>query len=110
MNEYNYQRMVEEITEEYERTLPADPDERELLADRVENRRKDLRISAFKNLIIKHCSTPGLDNRYLMALMETPDVEEYLQSVKTEILTRIAKAERAMELDAARDPEPHEIH
>lgn len=110
MSEYNYQRMVEEITEEYDRTLPADPDERELLADRVQSRRKDLPISAIKNLIIERCSTAGLDNRYIAALTETPDMEEYLNSVKTEILTRVAKAERAMEIDNARDPDPHEIH
>lgn len=110
MNEYNYQRMVEEITEEYDRTLCADPDEQDLLADRVQSRRKDLPISAFKDLIIGRCSISGLDNRYITALTETPDMEEYLNSVKTEILSRIVKVERAMEIDDARDPDPLDIH
>ncbi|WP_447875162.1 hypothetical protein [Serratia fonticola] len=110
MSDYNYQRMVEEAVKQYERTLPADPEEQALLTNRINNMRKDLRISVFKNLIADRCHVAGLDKRPLVALTETPAMEEYLYTVQTEILTRVAKAERAMELEAARDPEPYEIH
>lgn len=110
MHEYNYQRMVEETLEQYDRTLAADPEEKVLLDGRVEGMRKSLRVSVFQKLIAERCHIAGLDKRPLIALTESPDMEEYLYSVQTEILTRVAKAERAMELDAARDPAPHEVH
>ncbi len=110
MSEYNYQRMVEETLEQYDRTLAADPDEKALLDERIEGMRKSLRVSVFQKLIAERCHIAGLDMRPLIALTESPDMAEYLYSVQTEILTRIAKAERAMELEAARDPELHEIH
>jgi hypothetical protein len=110
MHDYNYQRMVEETLEQYDRTLAADPDEKALLDERIEGMRKSLRVSVFQKLIADRCYIAGLDKRPLVALTESPDMEEYLYSVQTEILTRVAKAERAFELDAARDPPPHEVH
>ncbi len=110
MYDYNYQRMVEETLEQYDRTLAADPDEKALLDGRIESMRKGLRISALQKLITERCHIAGVDKRPLIALAESPDMEEYLYSVQTEILTRVAKAERAMELDAARDPAPNEVH
>ncbi|WP_261267240.1 hypothetical protein [Serratia marcescens] len=44
MYDYNYQRMVEETLEQYDRTLAADPDEQALLDGRIESMRKSLRI------------------------------------------------------------------
>lgn len=110
MHDYNYQRMVEETLEQYDRTLAADPDEKVLLDERIEGMRKSLRVSVFQKLIADRCYIAGLDKRPLVALTESPDMEEYLYSVQTEILTRIAKAERALELDATRDLTPHEVH
>ncbi|CAI2430256.1 hypothetical protein [Serratia liquefaciens] len=110
MHEYNYQRMVEETLEQYDRTLAADPDEKMLLDARIEGMRKSLRVSVFQKLIAERCHIAGLDKRPLVALTESPEMAEYLYSVQTEILTRVAKAERAMELDAARGPALHEIH
>ncbi|HHU0703751.1 TPA: hypothetical protein ACT92B_000450 [Serratia marcescens] len=97
MHEYNYQRMVEETLEQYDRTLAADPDEKALLDARVEGMRKSLRVSVFQKLIAERCHIAGPDKRPLVALTESPGMEEYLCSVQTEILTRIAKTERAME-------------
>jgi hypothetical protein len=98
MSEYNYQRMVEETLEQYDRTLEADPDEKTLLDERIEGMRKNLRVSVFKKLIAERCPIAGLDKRPLVALTESPEMEEYLYSVQTEILTRIAKTERAIEI------------
>lgn len=110
MSEYNYQRMVEETLEQYDRTLAADPEEQALLDGRIEGMRKSLRVSVFQKLIAERCHIAGLDKRPIVALTESPGMEEYLCTVQTEILTRVAKAERAFELDAARDPAPHEVH
>jgi hypothetical protein len=104
MHDYNYQRMVEEAMEQYDRTLAADPDEKALLDDRIEGMRKSLRVSVFQKLIAERCHIAGLDNRPLAALTESPDMEEYLYSVQTEILTRVAKAERAMNINLVREP------
>lgn len=97
MHEYNYQRMVEESLEQYDRMLAADPDEKALLDARIEGMRKSLRVSVFQKLIAERCHIAGLDKRPLVALTESPGMEEYLCSVQTEILTLIAKTERAME-------------
>ncbi|MBH3122427.1 hypothetical protein [Serratia ureilytica] len=110
MNHSRYISIIEAILAQYDRTLAADPDEKALLDGRIESMRKSLRISALQKLIAERCQIAGLDKRPLIALAESPDMEEYLYSVQTEILTRVAKAERAMELDAARDPAPHEVH
>ncbi|NWA20307.1 hypothetical protein [Serratia liquefaciens] len=110
MSEYNYQRMVEETLEQYDCTLAADPNEKALLDGRIEGMRKTLRVSVFQKLIAERCHIAGCDKRPLVALTESPEMEEYLYTVQTEILTRIAKAERAMELEAARALELHEIH
>lgn len=59
--------------------------------------RKSLRLSVFQKLIVERCHIAGLDKSPLLALTESPEMEEYLYSVQTEILTRIAKTERAME-------------
>ncbi|CAI0906048.1 Uncharacterised protein [Serratia quinivorans] len=97
MSEYNYQRMVEETLEQYDRMLAADPDEKTLLDGRIEGMRKTLRVSVFQKLIAERCHIAGLDKHPLVALTEAPEMEEYLYSVQTEILTRVAKTERAME-------------
>lgn len=98
MHDYNYQRMVEETLEQYDRTLAADPEEQELLDGRVEGMRKSLRVSVFQKLIAERCHIAGLDKRPLVALTETPEMEEYLYSVQTEIITKAAKLTRVMEL------------
>ncbi|MNG55974.1 hypothetical protein D3C79_140460 [compost metagenome] len=97
MHEYNYQRMVEETLEQYDRTLAEDPDEKALLDARVEGMRKGLRVSMLQKLIAERCHIAGLDKRPLVALTESPEMEEYLYSVQTEILTRVIKTERIIE-------------
>jgi hypothetical protein len=104
MHDYNYQRMVEEALEQYDRKLAADPDEKALLDERIEDMRKSLRVSVFQKLIADRCYIAGLDKRPLVALTESPDMEEYLYSVQTEILTRVAKSERAMKINLVREP------
>lgn len=97
MHNYNYQRMIEETLEQYDRTLAADPDEKALLDARIEGMRKGLRVSVFQKLIAERCHIAGLDKRPLVALTESPEMEEYLYSVQTEILIRVVKAERILE-------------
>jgi hypothetical protein len=98
MSEYNYQRMVEETLEQYDRTLAADPDEKALLDERIKGMRKSLRVSVFQKLIADRCYIAGSDKRPLIALTELPEMEEYLYSVQTEIITKTAKLTRVMEL------------
>ncbi|SMB40910.1 conserved hypothetical protein [Serratia proteamaculans] len=98
MCNYNYYRMLEEIMEEYSNKLDVDYSEQVLLSERIEEMRKNLRVSVFQKLIADRCYIAGLDKRPLVALTESPEMEEYLYSVQTEILTRIAKTERAIEI------------
>lgn len=97
MHDYNYQRMVEETLEQYDRILAADPNEKALLDGRIEGMRKTLRVSVFQKLIAERCHIAGCDKRSLIALTESPEMEEYLYSVQTEILSRVVKAERILE-------------
>ncbi|QHB32406.1 hypothetical protein F0T03_09650 [Yersinia canariae] len=101
MNEYNYQQMVEQSLEQYDSLLISDPDEQEELGKRIEFLRHHSKIlNAFKSAVKNGCFIAGASSNYLAALTETADMELYLGHVQEEIFLRVAKAERAMELDA----------
>ncbi|WP_145543539.1 hypothetical protein [Yersinia frederiksenii] len=101
MNEYNYQRMIEQSLEQYDRLLISAPEEREELGKRIEFlRRHSKMLCAFKTAVKNGCFIAGASTYYLTALTETTAMELYLDEVQEEIFLRVAKAERAMELDA----------
>ncbi|WP_145517646.1 hypothetical protein [Yersinia mollaretii] len=104
MNEYNYQRMVEQSLEQYDRLLISDPDEQEELGKRIEFlRRHSKMLNAFKSAVKNGCFIAGASTHYLAALTETTAMELYLDEVQEEIFLRVAKAERAMELETEKD-------
>ncbi|WP_314190006.1 hypothetical protein [Yersinia massiliensis] len=104
MNESNYQRMVEQSLEQYDRLLISDPDEQEELGKRIEFlRRHSKMLNAFKSAVKNGCFIAGASSNYLAALTETTAMELYLDQVQEEIFLRVAKAERAMELKAEKN-------
>ncbi|UZX96150.1 hypothetical protein ND444_07200 [Yersinia ruckeri] len=104
MNEYNYQRMVEQSLEQYDRLLISDPVEQKELGKRIEFLRQHSKmLSAFKSAIKNSCHVAGSSGEHLPAFTETADMELYLDEVQEEIFLRVAKAERAMELDAEKN-------
>lgn len=104
MNEYNYQRMVEQSLEQYDRLLVSDPDEQKELGKRIEFLRCHSKmLSAFKSAIKNSCHVAGTGSGHLAAFTETAAMELYLDDVQEEIFLRVAKAERAMELEAEKD-------
>ncbi|EKN3846892.1 hypothetical protein FG473_001659 [Yersinia enterocolitica] len=104
MNEYNYQQMVEQSLEQYDRLLISDPDEQEELGKRIEFlRRHSKMLCAFKTAVKNSCFIAGASTHYLTAFTETAAMELYLDEVQEEIFLRVAKAERAMELDAEKN-------
>ncbi|MGM7936585.1 hypothetical protein [Yersinia enterocolitica] len=73
----------------------------EYLLKRIEFlRRHSKMLGAFKTAVKNGCFIAGASTHYLAALTETTAMELYLDEVQEEIFLRVAKAERAMELDA----------
>ncbi len=99
MNDSNYQRMVEEILEEYETTLAKSPEERQKLEERIAYLRRASGLTGdLKNIVRKRCYVAGTDNRPLDTLVAAPKTESYLFAIQEEIFRRVAVIERAMEL------------
>ncbi|HDL7734728.1 hypothetical protein [Yersinia enterocolitica] len=104
MNEYNYQQMVEQSLGQYDRLLISDPDEQEELGKRIEFLRQHSKmLNAFKSAIKNSCHVAGSGTGQLASFTETVAMELYLDEVQEEIFLRVAKAERAMELDAEKN-------
>lgn len=101
MSEFNYQRMLEEQLEAYERVLAASPDEQAQLEKRIAFKRRFHRMSTRLKTIVKNCSSAGSDHLPASAIAESLAMDSYLDDVQEEIFMRVAKAERAMELDTA---------
>ncbi|MEI7375640.1 hypothetical protein [Dickeya chrysanthemi] len=99
MNDYNYQRMIEEILEEYESRLEQSPEEQQILTERITNMHRNARlIGDMKALLKNRCHIAGTDDRPIGALVDLPRTENYLLDVQEEIFRRVAMIERAMEL------------
>ncbi|AHK22009.1 hypothetical protein BF17_18060 [Yersinia similis] len=99
--------MVEQSLEQYDRLLISDPDEQEELGKRIEFlRRHSKMLNAFKSAVQNSCFVAGASTGHLELLTETAAMELYLDEVQEEIFLRVAKAERAMELDAEKDHLP----
>ncbi|WP_409311430.1 hypothetical protein [Pectobacterium sp. B1J-3] len=109
MSGYNYQRMVEETLEEYERKYASKPEEQQVLKQRIAFMR---RFSTFtdnvKTLVKNRCVVAGTDPNPVSALTESPRMDKYLDDVQEEIFMRAAMVERAMELASAHEPELHD--
>ncbi|WP_342230451.1 hypothetical protein, partial [Yersinia enterocolitica] len=104
MNEYNYQQMVEQSLEQYDRLLISDSDEQKELGKRIEFLRQHSKmLNAFKSAIKNSCHVAGAGTGQLASFTETAAMELYLDEVQEEIFLRVAKAERAMELDAEKN-------
>ncbi|PWC10509.1 hypothetical protein [Brenneria corticis] len=100
MYEYNYQRMQEERREQYERRLPHDPVEQAVLAERVNYLRRNAHLfNRMKQLISDECIVPGTDERPVYALVESPEMEEFLNKFQEKVFAMAVKAGRISELE-----------
>lgn len=99
MNDSNYQRMVEEILEEYETTLAQSQEERQKLEERIDYLRRASGLTGdMKTIVRKRCYVAGTDNRPVDTLVASTKTESYLLAIQEEIFRRVAVIERAMEL------------
>ncbi|WP_145517506.1 hypothetical protein [Yersinia mollaretii] len=91
MNEYNYQRMLEESWEQYERVLRTDPDEQAVLMQRT--------VCLLRQLH-QPCAVTFSGSHHREFTATLPAFPTELMAMQADIVLRAAKRERAREQEA----------
>ncbi|MDY4380906.1 hypothetical protein [Pectobacterium brasiliense] len=86
MSEYNYQRMLEERLERYERKLHTNPMEKAVLEERIELLHQNGNFTdRLKQLIVSECVS-GIEKRPILRLVESPEMAECLGEFQDKVV------------------------
>ncbi|MBL0906747.1 hypothetical protein [Pectobacterium carotovorum] len=109
MSEYNYQRMLEERLERYERKLHTNPMEKAVLEERIELLHQNGNFTdRLKQLIVSECVS-GIEKRPILRLVESPEMAECLDEFQERLFFMTVATERISELDAEENSVPDEF-
>ncbi|KEY56954.1 hypothetical protein [Serratia sp. DD3] len=90
----NYQRMIDQMLEQYESMLEKSPDEQNLIGDQVDREMKGLKLHGFRHAA--SALFPCADQKQLAAVMDSAWMDERLYDAQYEIVQRMVMLERTM--------------